>query len=150
MGHSKFGNVMFAAGMLLICGQAWAADAGIAKKILGDVRVVRAGTSTPLKVGDPLQELDRIIVAATGSAGLTLKDETLISLGPNSTFVIDSFAFDAKTNQGRADVSIVRGAMRYVTGLIAKLNPAAVSVSTTTVVMGVRGTEFIVETTDEK
>ncbi len=40
--------------------------------------------------------------------------------------------------------------MRYVTGLIAKLNPAAVSVSTTTVVMGVRGTEFIVETTDEK
>ena len=149
MQRSRLNNAMLAVIVFLVPAQTWAADAGVAKKVLGDVRVVRTGTSIPLRVGDPVQALDRIIVAAAGSAGITLKDETLISLGPNSIFVIDGFAFDSKTNQGSAYVSILRGAMRYVTGLIAKQNPEAVSVSTTTVVMGVRGTEFIVETTDE-
>jgi hypothetical protein len=150
MHYSRSAVAIVAVVALLVSSMTWAAEAGVAKKILGDVRVVRAGASVPLKVGDPVQERDQIMVPASGSAGITLKDETLISLGPNSTFVIDNFSFDTKTNQGRADVSILTGAMRYVTGLIAKLNPAAVSVTTNTVVMGVRGTEFIVETTNEK
>ena len=140
---------MLAATVFLVPAQTWAADAGVAKKILGDVRVVRTGTSIPLRVGDSVQTLDRVIVPAVGSAGITLKDETLISLGPNSIFTVDSFVFDSKTNQGNANVSLLRGAMRYITGLIAKQDPEAVSVTTATLVMGVRGTEFIVETADE-
>lgn len=124
---------------------AWAIDSGTAKFIQGEVHVERGGNSIPLRVGDAIQELDRIVVGATGSAGLTLKDETLISLGPNSTLVIDRFAFDSKTNQGRVETSLLRGAMRYVTGLIARLNPRSAIVNTRNITIGVRGTEFIVE-----
>ena len=42
-------------------------------------------------------------------------------------------------------VSLLRGSMRMATGLIAKLQPEQVKVTTPTTVIGVRGTDFIVE-----
>ena len=126
----------------------WAADSGTAKVVSGDVRVERAGASVPLRVGDPVQEKDRIVVPAGGSAGITLRDDTRISVGPRSTLVINGFNFDPQTQEGNVDTSILRGTMRYVTGLVGRLNPNAVRVATTTATIGIRGTEFIVEIAD--
>ena len=136
-----------------VCGAAavlplWAADSGMAKIIRGDVRVERAGASVPLQVGDPVLEQDRIVVPTGASAGITLRDDTRISLGSNSTLVINRFRFDPKTQEGNVDTSILRGAMRYVTGLAGQLNPGSVRVATPTATVGVRGTEFIVEIAD--
>jgi hypothetical protein len=125
--------------------QVWALDCGTVKSVQGEVLVERAGTAIPLRAGDSLQELDRVVVGAAGGVGITLKDETLISLGPHSTLVIDGFAFDAKTNDGTVDTSLLRGAMRYVTGLVGRMNPKAIRVSTPTAIIGIRGTDFIVE-----
>ncbi|MBC7705583.1 MAG: OmpA family protein [Rhodoferax sp.] len=69
----------------------WAADSGTAKIIRGDVRVERAGASVPLRVGDAVLEQDRVVVPTGASAGITLRDDTRISLGPNSTLVINRF-----------------------------------------------------------
>ena len=102
----------------------------------------------PLRVGDPVQEKDRIVVPAGGSAGITLRDDTRISVGPRSTLVINGFNFDPQTQEGNVDTSILRGTMRYVTGLVGRLNPNAVRVATTTATIGIRGTEFIVEIAD--
>ncbi len=123
----------------------WAADSGTAKIVRGDVRIERAGTSVPLKVGDPVQEKDRIVVPADGSAGITLRDDTRISLGPRSALVINSFSFDSKTQEGNVDTSIFRGTMRYVTGLVGRLSPTSVRVATATATVGIRGTDFIIE-----
>lgn len=142
---------MFAAA-LCVPAHAGAAEAssvaGVAKIVRGDVRLERAGGSTALRVGDVLEQQDRVVVAAGGSAGITLKDETLISLGANSAVVIDRFAFDAKTREGRVETSLLRGTLRYVTGLIGRLNPRAVSVTTPHATIGIRGTDFIVEVSD--
>jgi hypothetical protein len=137
--------------VMAVCATAHAGDldCGTAKNVQGEVLVERAGASIPLRSGDALRALDRIVVKGTGSAGITLRDETLISLGPNSTLVIDGFAFDAKTNEGSVDTSLVRGAMRYVTGLIGRMNPKSIRVSTPTAIIGIRGTEFIVEAGSE-
>ncbi len=126
----------------------WAADSGTAKIVQGDVRVERAGISKPLLVGDPVQEKDRIVVAAGGSAGITLRDDTRISMGPRSTFVINRFTFDPQTQEGNVDTSILSGTMRYITGLVGRLRPDAVRVATRTATIGVRGTDFIVEVAD--
>lgn len=136
-----------------VCGAAavlplWAADSGTAKIIRGDVRVERAGASVPLRVGDAVLEQDRVVVPTGASAGITLRDDTRISLGPNSTLVINRFSFDPKTQEGNVDTSILRGAMRYVTGLAGQLNPGSVRVATPTATVGVRGTDFIVEIAD--
>ena len=42
-------------------------------------------------------------------------------------------------------VSLLRGSLRMATGLIAKVKPEQVKVTTPTTVIGVRGTDFIVE-----
>lgn len=123
----------------------WAAESGTAKVVRGDVRIERAGLSVPLKVGDPVLEKDRIVVSAEGSAGVTLRDDTRISLGPRSTLVINGFSFDSKTQEGNVDTSILRGTMRYVTGLVGRLSPASVRVATATATVGIRGTDFIIE-----
>ena len=123
----------------------WADDSGTAKIVQGDVRVERSGASLPLRVGDPVREKDRIIVPVGGSAGITLRDDTRISMGPRSTLVINGFSFDAKTQEGNVDTSILLGAMRYVTGLVGRRSPASVRVATSTATIGIRGTDFIVE-----
>ncbi len=126
----------------------WAGDSGTAKVVRGDVRVERAGAQSVLRVGDSVREKDRIVVAPGGAAGITLRDDTRISVGPGSTLVINGFAFDAQTQEGNVDTSILRGSMRYITGLIGRLRPQAVRVSTTTTTIGIRGTEFIVDVGD--
>jgi len=126
----------------------WASDSGSAKIVQGDVRVERAGVSRPLQVGDLLQEKDRIVVPAGGSAGITLRDDTRISMGPRSTLVINRFVFDPQTQEGNVDTSILAGTMRYITGLVGRLRPSAVRVATTTTTIGIRGTDFIVEVGD--
>ena len=135
-------------GVALVCISTlpvWAAESGTAKVVRGDVRIERAGLSVPLKVGDPVLEKDRIVVSAEGSAGVTLRDDTRISLGPRSTLVINGFSFDSKTQEGNVDTSILRGTMRYVTGLVGRLSPASVRVATATATVGIRGTDFIIE-----
>lgn len=127
---------------------AHAADSGTAKVVQGEVRVERAGISEPLRVGDALQEKDRIVVSAGGSAGITLRDDTRISLGPRSTLVINQFSFDPKTQDGNVDTTILRGTMRYITGLAGRFRADAVRVATTTATIGIRGTDFIVEIAD--
>lgn len=124
---------------------AWAGDSGTAKIVRGDVRVERGGSTAPLHVGDTVQEKDRIVAAAGASAGITLRDDTRISIGPNSTLVINRFSFDSQTQEGRVDTSILSGAMRYITGLVGRRNPDAVRIATRSVTIGIRGTDFIVE-----
>lgn len=121
------------------------ASSGTVKVVQGQVFVERSGLSLPLQVGDVLQEKDRIVVRAASSAGITLRDDTRISVGPMSTLVINQFAFDPKTQEGSSDTTILRGTMRYVTGLIGRLKPSAVRVASPTSTVGIRGTDFIVE-----
>lgn len=102
------------------------------------------------KVGDPVQENDRVSVQMGSSVGISLSDETLLSLGPNSVMVIDRYAFNPVTREGRVETSILKGTFRFVTGLIGWLNPGAIKVTTPTAVIGVRGTDFIVEVHDVK
>lgn len=131
-------------------GPSWAEDSGTAKIVRGDVRLERAGSSVPLQVGDLVQEKDRIVASAGASAGITLRDDTRISIGSNSTLVINRFNFDSKTQQGDVDTSILRGTMRYITGLVGRRNPDSVRVATRSVTIGIRGTDFIVEVADDQ
>ena len=143
------------ASLAIVCaalgaGPSWADDSGTAKIVRGDVRLERAGSSVPLLVGDSVQEKDRIVASAGASAGITLRDDTRISIGSNSTLVINRFNFDSKTQAGDVDTSILRGTMRYITGLVGRRNPDSVRVATRSVTIGIRGTDFIVEVADDQ
>ena len=74
--------------------------------------------------------------------GLTFGDNTMLSFGPNSEFVVDEYLYAPAKDELRLDVSTLRGTMQYVSGMIAKLKPDAVAIKTPKGVIGVRGTRF--------
>lgn len=118
---------------------------GTFKTIQGDVTVVSGNMRSAAVVGGGLQAADRIVTGADSAAAVILKDGTMLSIGPNSSVDLAEFHFNTTTHEGNMLLSLARGSMRVVTGLLAKLNPEQVKVTTPTTVIGVRGTDFIVE-----
>ncbi len=136
---------MACAALFALAGPGFAGESGIVKTLQGQVVIERGASKLEAKVGDAVQERDRVIVHSNSSVGISMKDETLLAMGPNSTMVIDRYAYDPVTRQGNVETSVLKGTLRYVTGLIGKTNPKAVKVTTANATIGVRGTEFIVE-----
>jgi hypothetical protein len=128
---------------------AYAGDAGTIKTVRGKVTLERQGKSADTQVGDAVYAGDRVRVIGDGSVGISMRDETLLSAGPNSTLVIDNYAYNPTTREGQVETSILKGTLRFVTGLIGRANPSAIKVSTPTATVGIRGTDFIVEVPDE-
>jgi len=119
--------------------------AGVVKTTRGTVLVERGGTRIPLAPGAQVNQGDRIVTTANGYVGLTMRDDTLLTLGPDGVLVLDTYGFDPKTHEGRFLASLSKGALSVVTGLIARRSPESFAVKTRLSTMGVRGTEFIVE-----
>ena len=80
----------------------------------------------------------------TGSAArgvLAFRDDSRLTLGAATRFRIDSFVYDDKNAaEGKFLVSLLRGSVRALTGLIAKSNNRNVGFTTATATIGVRGT----------
>jgi hypothetical protein len=123
--------------------------AGIVKIVSGDVRVRDAQGERALKSGDAVFENTRLMSAKDSSASMILRDGTTLVLGNNSQFEVQQFAFDATTQKGNIFVNLLQGSMRMLTGVIAKVNPESIQVKTKTLSVGIRGTDFIVETEDK-
>ena len=134
------------AGITLAAGAA--ADIGQIKVSKGQVTVERNGQAMPGQVGLPLEAADTVKTGADGSVGITMRDNSLLSAGPNSILALARFEFDATTSQGRFDTQLQRGTLAVISGRIAKQSPRAMTVRTPAAVLGVRGTEFVVAVDD--
>ena len=120
------------------------ADVGQIKVATGQVSVERKGQSLPGRVGLVLEADDVLRTGADGSVGITMRDNSLLSAGPNSILSLEHFEFDPTTSDGRFDARLRRGTLAVVSGRIAKKSPQAMTVRTPSAVLGVRGTEFVV------
>lgn len=120
------------------------ADVGQIKVATGQVSVDRKGQSMPGRVGLVLEAEDVLRTGADGSVGITMRDNSLLSAGPNSILSLEHFEFDPTTSDGRFDARLRRGTLAVVSGRIAKKSPQAMTVRTPSAVLGVRGTEFVV------
>ena len=63
-----------------------------------------------------------MLTGVDGYVGLTLADETLLTLGPGALLVVDTCSF-AGTQEGNLLITLTRGVLSVVTGLIAKRSP---------------------------
>ncbi len=124
-------------------------QAGIVKVVRGDVQVQRQEQKLAAQVGDKLYPGDRVVTAADAAAGITLRDDTLMSLGPKTSFVLEDFKYNESSGEGNVAVRVAKGTLRYVSGLIGKHAPDRQQVATPTATIGIRGTDFIVEVADE-
>jgi hypothetical protein len=120
------------------------ADIGQIKASKGQVSVERNGQTLPGEVGLRLEAADTLKTGPDGAVGITMRDNSLLSAGPNSILSLQRFDFDATTSQGRFDTQLQRGTLAVVSGRIAKQAPQAMTVRTPSAQLGVRGTDFVV------
>ena len=130
---------------LAATGLARADDVGQVKVAKGSVHVERDGQRLPAKVGMGIQQSDVLVTGADGSAGVTFSDNSLLSTGPNSVLAVDRYSFNSTTHAGRFDASLKKGTLAVVSGKMVKQSPDAMRVRTPAAIMGVRGTEFVVQ-----
>jgi hypothetical protein len=133
---------------IALAAPAGAAEIGQIKIAKGQVSIERNGQILPGEVGVRLQPSDVLKTGADGSVGITMSDNSLLSAGPNSILSLDRYVFDSTTNQGQFDASLQKGSLAVISGRIAKQSPEAMKVRTSSSVLGVRGTEFVVSAND--
>ena len=133
------------AALLLAAAPAIAADAGLIKVSKGEVYVERAGAKMPAAVGTAVRPSDVIVTGRDGSAGITFTDNSLVSVGPNTVFAIDKYRFDTTTYAGEFEGNLKQGKLAAVSGKMVKQSPESMKIRTPSAVMGVRGTEFVVQ-----
>lgn len=132
--------------LLLLIGPAQAEPLSIGsiKTVQGAAAVIRDGTEIPAAIGVAVQQNDVLRTGSDGSLGITFRDETMMSIGPNTEISLDRYAFAPEENKYSLVARITRGTLFYVSGLIAKLSPKSASVVTPGGTIGVRGTRFVV------
>ena len=134
---------------LLAAAMTWAqspeTSIGQIKTLTGTVRIGRAHTEHPAKVGDLLEEADTVVTGADGSVGITFIDNSRFSLGPNSRIALAQFRFNPTTHAGNFLTEMQHGTLAIISGHIAGHSPEAMKVRTPTAILGVRGTRFVVK-----
>lgn len=117
---------------------------GYVKTAQGDAFVQRGAQQIAAEPGMPVMRGDRLLTEAGATLGVTLRDNTVLSIGPRSAISLSKFEFEPAENRYGFVVDIARGTLHYISGLIAKLSAESVSVNTPVASVAVRGTRFLV------
>lgn len=138
------GLAIFAAALLLAATGAQA-DIGRVKISKGPALIERGSERIPAEPGLVLEEADVVVTGDGGRVGITFIDNTRFSAGPNSRVELSTFRFNPTTQDGDFQTRVEKGTLAVISGQIAKKTPDAMKVRTPTTILGVRGTEFVVE-----
>lgn len=130
--------------------EAAASDAWVAraKRVVGDVQVEQNGQVQPLRVGDRLPTNAVIVTGSRSGAGLTFRDNSRASVGPNARLALADYAFEPgqQNSDARLETRLETGAAAFVSGRVTKRKPGAMKVKTPAALLGVRGTTFVAVT----
>ena len=118
--------------------------AGYVKIAMGSAVIIRDGAELPALAGEGVYQDDGLRTGADGHLGVTLKDDTRISLGPQSGMRLSRFQFSPAEGQLALIVKLLRGSAAFVSGRIAGLRPEAVAIETPRTIIGVRGTHLAI------
>ena len=140
-GLKRFGGVLaFVLAAVTPASAQQAAAAGHIKTVSGGAFVVRQGATIAARPGDTVFASDILRTAAGGALGITLRDDTRISLGPDSEVRIDRYVYAPAEGGLGMVLKFARGVAVYVSGRIAKLAPDSIRLEAPAAIVGVRGT----------
>jgi hypothetical protein len=120
------------------------APIGFVKTLLGPATVTHGSTAMAARLAMPVYENDWLQTAADGELGVTFRDNTRISLGPNSRIQLTHFVFRPAVLEYGLILRLAYGTLECISGLTAKLAPEAMSIETPGFTVGARGTRFLV------
>ncbi len=128
---------------LLVPSVALAQSAARADFVSGPVVAIAAdGTQRALPKGGEVRS-GETVSTGEGRAQLNFTDGAVVSLQPKSEFRIDEYNFvEADPGKEKGFFSLLKGALRTITGRVGKANRSAYRMSTTVATIGIRGTEY--------
>jgi hypothetical protein len=118
---------------------------GMVRNVSGDATVTRGEKTLPAAPGLKLLVGDTLGTGRDGSLGVILRDDSSLSIGPESSLVLQTFLFSPSEGKFDLVARITRGTMAYLSGLIGKLAPDKTRFETPTATIGIRGTRFAVK-----
>ena len=122
------------------------AAVGVFTETSGDVKFLRAEYYFEAAVGVEVQAEDLVETGAAATAQLDMGDGSILRIGPNSRLVLTEYRLDEGGNVVAAGIEVVSGWLRFA---VAKLrNDANYRIETSTMTIGIRGTEGVVEAQD--
>ena len=122
---------------------AWASS-GYIYDAAGSVTIA-AGRNVPRAavVNDTVGAGMVIRTGGDGHAVLKFEDGEVVSLQSNSSFLVREYIYNPQqVEKSNIVFSMLKGGMRFVTGLIGRSNPQAFRLATPSATIGIRGTEF--------
>ena len=131
-----------------VCAQA-DEPVGYVKTVQGNATITNGNTKTPAAIGTGVFQGSQIQTTAGASLGVTFKDNTVMSFGPNTQLTVDEYVYNPNQGQVKFGSKLTKGTLNYVSGAIAKINPDGVAVKTPTGTIGVRGTQFVVKVDEQ-
>ena len=123
--------------------QAQNAPVGYVKTVVGEAWVSTAGQRVKAEPGTAVLLGSALRTGTDAALGVTFKDNTVMSFGPNTELTVDEYLYAPAQGQLKLSTRLIRGTLNYISGVIEKLKPEAVSVKTPTGIIGVRGTQFV-------
>ncbi len=110
---------------------------------IGEVSINRGGKSIPAKKDTVVEVGDAIVTAGTSNAQVKFNDGAIVALRPNTEFKVNEYKFNGKADgTEKADVSLTKGGVRAVTGVIGRSNRDNLKVNAAVATIGIRGTGF--------
>jgi hypothetical protein len=119
--------------------------AGRIKVVTGSAFIVRGSETVAARAGDAVFASDALQTGADGTLGVTLKDDTRLSLGPASEVRLERYVFAPDSGALGMVLNFVKGMAAYVSGRMAKMAPDSIRLETPAAIVGVRGTTVAVK-----
>lgn len=117
---------------------------GIVRSSEGSATLTRGSQVLPAAAGTKLQTGDVLSTGPGGSVGVTLRDNSSLSIGPQSSITLRDFLFSPAEGKLSLVARLAKGTMAYMSGIIGKLAPESVRFETPVSTIGIRGTCFVV------
>lgn len=126
--------------------------ANVAKVVAlkGNASILRQGEIIQLTRESLLLRDDQITTKDNTKVQLLFKDETIISIGKNSSFYISDYLFDEKNKKYEAKFNMFKGTFKTITGKIGKISPQNFNLKTKTASIGIRGTQIVMNLSKNK
>jgi hypothetical protein len=128
------------------------ADSEVArvKTFTGTASIQRGDKTVTVANDEKIYKGDTLKTGKDGALGIIFRDNTVLSMGPGTTAVVDDFLFAPTEGKFSMVIRMLKGTASCLSGVIAKLSPQSVRFETPVATVGIRGTKFLVAVDEEE
>ncbi|WP_164966569.1 FecR family protein [Arcobacter sp. AHV-9/2010] len=119
------------------------ANIGSVTIVEGEAFATREGKQIRLNLADKIEKNDFIETKIDSKIKITFIDNTMITIGKESSLKIEDYFFDPNNHSSaKTELNVSKGAFHTITGQIGKVNPSKFKLKTKNATIGIRGTEI--------